>query len=70
MRKTIILAACAALLIGPAFAQTSQPQGGANPGASEMSKAAAKKGKSTTGMAGKTKQKMQKDGTKSKAPKY
>lgn len=67
MRKMMIVAACAALLCSPAFAQTSQPQGGAT---SEMSKGAVKKGKSTTGMSGKTKQKTQKDGMKSQAPKY
>lgn len=74
MRKMIIVSACAALLIGPAFAQTSQSQGGANQSptspTSETSKGAVKKGKSTTGMSGKTKQKTQTDGMKSTAPKY
>jgi hypothetical protein len=72
MRKIIIVAACAALLGGPAFAQTSQSQGGASQGAtsSDMSKGGMKKGKSTTGMAGKTKQKTHKDGMKTQAPKY
>lgn len=74
MRRMMIMAACAALLCGPAFAQTSQPQGGANQSptspTSEMSKDGMKKGKSTTGMSGKTKQKTQKDGMKTQAPKY
>lgn len=66
MRKIIIMAACAALLGGPAFAQTSQSQGGS----SEMSKGAVKKGKTTTGMSGTTKQKTHKGGMKSQTPKY
>ena len=74
MRKIIIAVACVALLDGSAFAQTSQPQGGASQSptspTSDMSKGGMKKGKSTTGMSGKTKQKMQKDGTKTQAPKY
>ncbi len=78
MRKIMIAAACAALLSGPAFAQTSQPQGGANQSptspTSDMSKDGMKKG--TTGMSndsmrkdgmkndGMSKDKMHKDGMK------
>lgn len=78
MKKIIIAATCAALLSGPAFAQTSQPQGGANQSptspTSDMSKDGMKKG--TTGMSGGSahkdqmrpesvsKDKMQKDGMK------
>ncbi|WP_424630141.1 hypothetical protein [Bradyrhizobium sp. SYSU BS000235] len=71
MRKIIIAVACVTLLGGPAFSQTSQPQGGASQSpTSEMSKGGTKKGKSTTGMSGKTSQKMQKEGPKYQAPKY
>ncbi len=63
MRKIMIAAACAALFSGSAFAQTSQPQGGANQSptspTSDMSKDGMKKG--TTGM---SKDSMHKNGMK------
>ncbi len=64
MRKTIIAAACAALISSTAFAQTSQPQAGTSGSTSEMSKDHMKK--STTGMSHESKGKsaMKKDSMK------